>query len=114
MSEKYSRLFYIGDSLYAHKCPVVIKAGALLKDNDTQKIIGQLKLQNISSKTVKYLKVQLICFDSMGRETGDMVTHEYLDLKANLGEYFGSQTPIKINNSAIRYKLYTKLHESAV
>jgi hypothetical protein len=55
MSEKYSRLFYLDNSLYANKCPVIIKAGALLKDNDTQKIIGQLKLQNISSKNILFV-----------------------------------------------------------
>jgi len=37
MSERYSKLFAFPENLYAAGSPVVIAAGALLKDNQTGK-----------------------------------------------------------------------------
>ena len=35
MSERYSKVFSLPENLYAEGAPVVIAAGALLKDNQT-------------------------------------------------------------------------------
>ena len=37
MAERYSRLFSLKENLYSEGSPVVIAAGALLKDNQTGK-----------------------------------------------------------------------------
>ena len=102
MSERYSRIFSLSENLYTEGSPVIIKAGALLKDNDTSWLIAQLKFQNISSKVIKLVKVEINCFDSVGRAIGEPVLYEYLDLGATRGVDFGTQNPIKISNSSTR------------
>ena len=102
MSERFSRIFSLAENLYTEGSPIIIKAGALLRDNDTSGIIAQLKLQSISEKTIKFAKVEITCFDSVGRTLGDPVLHEYLDLGIVRGNCFGTQTPIKIPNSSTR------------
>ena len=102
MSERYSRIFSLPDNLYVEASPVVISAGALLKDNETSRLLAQLKLQNITNRTIKMVKVALTCLDAVGRPLGDAVLQEYLDLDAKRGDEFGSKTPIKIPYSATR------------
>ena len=102
MSERYSRIFSLTENLYTEGSPVVIKAGALLNDNETSWLIAQLKIQNISDKPIKLVKVELTCLDSMGRPLGAPITHEYLDLRVAGSADFGSQTPIKISNPSAR------------
>ena len=63
MSERYSKLFFLSENLYYEGAPVIIKAGALLKDNNTGNLIAQLKISNITDKIIKLLKVQISCFD---------------------------------------------------
>ena len=52
MSERYSRLFALPADIYAEGAPVVIAAGALLKDNQTGKTIAQIKLHSISDEVI--------------------------------------------------------------
>lgn len=59
MSERYSKLFTLPPNLYSEGAPVVIAAGALLKDNETGKVLAQLKIQNISDKPIKAVTVKL-------------------------------------------------------
>lgn len=46
MNERYTKLFALSENLYTEGAPVVITARALLKDNQTGKILAQLKLKN--------------------------------------------------------------------
>lgn len=59
MSERYTRLFALPENLYAEGSPVLLSAGALLKDNETGKVLVQLKIKNIGSKTIKAAKVRV-------------------------------------------------------
>lgn len=102
MSERFSRIFSLTENLYAEGAPVIVKAGSLLRDNTTASLLAQLKLQNITSKVISLVKVQLTCFDSVNRPFDETVTHEYLDLNVARGEEFASRSPIKISNSAAR------------
>ena len=102
MSEKYSKIFSLPENLYAHGAPVVIKAGALLKDNESNRLIGQLKLHSISNKKIKLVKIELTCFDSLGRQLDSPIVSEYLDLIVNRGVDFGAKTPINIANPSTR------------
>ena len=53
MSERFSRIFSLAENLYSEGSPIIIKAGALLKDNETNMLIAQLKMQSISDKMIK-------------------------------------------------------------
>ena len=102
MSERYSRLFALPEDLYCVGSPVVIAAGALLKDNQTGKVIGQLKLRSISPKAIKAVKVKLNLFDTAGNPIGDSVEHTYLDLSARRKEEFGQKSPVAVAESQTR------------
>ena len=49
MSERYTKVYECPQNVYAESSPVVISAGALLKDNQTGKILAQLKIRNITA-----------------------------------------------------------------
>lgn len=102
MSERYSKLFTLSENLYAVGSPVVIAAGALLKDNQTGKVLAQLKLRNIGKKTIKAATVCVEPLDTVGAPLEAPVTYQYLDLHADRDVDFGQKVPIALPNSATR------------
>ena len=102
MSERYSRLFALPSPLYAVGAPVVITAGALLKDNQTGKVLAQLKIQNISDKAIKAAAVKLEPLDTIGEPLGEPVEFQYLDLNMARDMEFGQKTPIVLPDAAAR------------
>lgn len=107
MSERYSRLFTLPENLYAVGSPVVIAAGTLLKDNQTGNIVAQLKLQSISSKAIKAVKVKLDLFDTAGTPLEESVVYDYLDLYIVRDAEFGQKNPVMVPNVKARsYKAY--------
>ena len=83
MNERYSKLFSLLGTLYSPGAPVIISAGALSKDNQTGQVLIQLKLQNITPKSIKAVKVQLQTFDSAGRPLDPAIEYQYLDLNVD-------------------------------
>lgn len=102
MSERYSRLFALSENLYAIGSPVVIAAGALLKDNQTGKVIAQLKLRNISNKAIKAITVSITPRNTAGNPLGEEFRHEYLDLNIGRNMEFGQKTPIALPDASTR------------
>ena len=102
MSERYSKLFALPENLYANGSPVVIAAGALLKDNQTGKVIAQLKMRNIGTNIIKAAKVCVHPLDTVGNALGSVVEYQYLDLAAKHNEEFGAKSPIPIADAATR------------
>ena len=72
--------------------PVVVAAGALLKDNRNGNIIVQLKIQNICNKTIKAVTVKVASMDTVGRTLGEETEYRYLDLNVKRNEFFGSDS----------------------
>lgn len=99
--EKYSRVYYSNDYLYLEQSPVVILAYAILKNNFTNEIIGQIKLKSISDKKIKTVEVELELYDSAGKMQKEKVSHEFLDLNVLKNTEFGSKEAIELpyNNS---------------
>ena len=60
MSERYTKVFSLPENLYTESSPVIISAGALLKDNISGKMLAQLKLKNIGKKIIKAVTVKII------------------------------------------------------
>lgn len=102
MSERYTRLFSLPENLYAEGSPVIIAAGALLKDSQTGKIIAQLKLKSISPKAIKAVKVKLDLFDTAGNALEEFVAHDYLDLNVSRDIEFGQKNPVMVSNATTR------------
>ena len=102
MSERYSRLFSLPENLYATGSPVILAAGALLKDNQTGKVLVQLKIQNIQAVPVKAVTVSIQPLDTVGNSLGDKVEYQYLDLNCRRNDNFGAKIPIKLPNPSTR------------
>lgn len=102
MSERYTRLFSLPENLYSVGAPVVIAAGALLKDNQTGKVLAQLKIQNISDKAVKAATVSIAPMDTVGKPLGEAVSYQYLDLNAGRDAEFGQKSPVALPDAATR------------
>lgn len=102
MSERYSKLFSLPENLYAEGSPVIIAAGALLKDNQTGRVIAQLKLRNISSKAIKAATVSLSLMNTAGNPLEESVRYEYLDLSSTRDTDFGSKSAIPLPDDSTR------------
>ncbi len=102
MSERYIKIFSGNENLYTEGAPIIIRANALLKDTETGRIIAQLKFQNISGKTISYVKVSILQLDSVKNALGSAITFEYLDLSVHDKEEFGSKKPLHLNNLSTR------------
>lgn len=102
MSERYSKLFSLPPNLYSEGAPVLISAGALLKDNQTDKVLAQLKIQNISDKPIKAATVKLVPADTTGKLLGNEIQHQYLDLNSGRDADFGQKTPVSLPDASTR------------
>ena len=102
MAERYTRVFTAQNNLYALGSPVILSAGALLKDNQTGKILAQLKIRSIADKTIKALTLNISSLDTSGAALGEDVSFEYLDLSAARDEEFGQKTLIPLPNASAR------------
>ena len=102
MAERYNKLFSLPESLYEAGAPVIVAAGALLKDNQTGKVLAQLKLKSISTKTIKAVKVKLFPLDTVNKPLDGEAIHEYLDLNINRDGEFGQKNAIPLSNASTR------------
>ena len=80
--KRYSNLFRLPDKLYTQGSPILIAAGALLKDNQTGNILAQIKFCSLSNKGIKAVKVRIRAFDVVGAEIQGISEYQYLDLSA--------------------------------
>ena len=102
MNQRYTRLFTLPGPLYAQGSPLIILAGALLKDNQTGRVLAQLKLKNVGTKPIKAVKVSVTPLDAAGMENGQPVEHPYLDLHAARDGEFGQMEPIPFPDPTTR------------
>lgn len=102
MSERYSKLFSLPENLYSVGAPVVIMAGALLKDNQTGKVLVQLKITNISNNVIKSIIVSISQLDIIGKPQGETIKYQYLDLNIERDVSFGQKVPIVLPDITTR------------
>lgn len=102
MAERYTKLFALTENLYQSCSPVLLAAGALLKDTQTGRVLAQLKLQSLSDKPIKAAKVYITPIDVVGNELGEAVEHQYLDLTVKRDEAFGAKSPVMLPDATTR------------
>ena len=102
MSERYSKLFSLPENLYTEGSPVIIAAGALLKDNSTGKLLVQLKFRNISDCVINAVKVKINAFDPAGTVLKGVESFSYLDLSVGKDGEFGQKKPIPLSDVTTR------------
>lgn len=102
MSERYSKLFSLPENLYAEGAPVIVSAGNLLKDNQTGKVLAQLKIKNLFPQTIKAATVSIHALDTTGKALDGDTEQEYLDLSAKQGDEFGQKVAFSLPNASTR------------
>jgi len=102
MSERFERIYRLTDNLYSEGAPLIISAGALLKDTETGRFFAQLKFKNISLKQIKAITVKITPLDTIGKPIGNDVLFSYLDLCESRDAEFGQKKAIPMPDSATR------------
>ena len=82
--------------------PVMILAGALLKDNQTGGILALMKFKNVGEKPIRGLKVRFFPQDLTGIDLDQPLEHQYLDLNAARDGEFGQKEPVALPNAVTR------------
>ncbi|MFR8002075.1 MAG: hypothetical protein ACLU62_04060 [Hydrogeniiclostridium sp.] len=100
--ERYSSLFRLPKKLYTLGSPLLIAAGALLKDNQTGNILAQIKFRSLSNKEIKAVKVNIKAFDISGAEMQGVDGYQYLDLSAARNAEFGQKTAVPLPDRVTR------------
>jgi len=101
MAERYTRLFRMEPALYTPGSPLVITAGALLKDGQTGQVLVQLKLQSLSDLAIRGVQVQVVGFDISKAEVC-REEHQYLDLNVRRDDFFGFKEAILLPVRSVR------------
>ena len=101
MSERYTRLFQLAEQEHPidSKIPVKIMAGALLLDNQQQKVIAQIKFRNTSKKSIKSIVVDISAFDKNGAKVKGVKGFEYTNVIANQEDCFGDKIPVPMEDN---------------
>lgn len=104
MAERYTKLFSLPENLYQKDCPVLICAGALSKDNQTNRVFSQLRFQNIDSRhrRIVAIKVAIQAFDVAEKTLGEAKEYQYLDINIDRGAEVGSRQPVYLDDITAR------------
>jgi len=102
MSERYTRLFALSENLHAAGAPVIIAAGALLKDNKSGKTLAQVKLRNCNARTIDGVTLAVSFVDAAGQSIGGEVLHSLSGLQAERNAEFGQKNPVVLAEGEAR------------
>lgn len=101
-NKNYTFLQRLPADIYTGGAPFVIKAGALLKNEETGQVLLQLKFKNISDKTIKAVSVKAAAKSVAGAELPGIEKYEYLDLSAAPNKEFGDRRAIELPDRTTR------------
>jgi len=99
---RYTSLFRLPGSLYTSGSPLIISAGALLRDDQIGRVLAQIKFKSLSSQRIVAVKVALRAFDISGEELEGVGEYQYLDLSAGRGDDFGDRRAVPLPNPVTR------------
>lgn len=102
MSQRYRKIFELPHNLYSEGCPAVVSAGVLSIDSQSGNVFIQLKIKNISPKTIIAAYVEITTLSVSGDVINEAVGYSYLDLNCARGEEFGSKTPLTLPDNRAR------------
>lgn len=96
----FSRLFTLPHGLYVEGSPVMILAGALLKEYPSGRVLLQLKFQNVTEKIVKDITIKVRACDAEGKSIKDAVTFTYEKIQLHPYAESGDKIPIFLPETA--------------
>ena len=95
MTSRFQEVFRLPSQQY-------IEAGALQKDEQTGKILAQIKIKNISPNIIVGCKVFIRSFELSGAELQGIDSFSYLDISVARGGDFGTKVPVFLPNDLTR------------
>ena len=101
MAERYEKLYALPGGLFLDGAPVMICAGALLRDTTSGNLIAQLKYYNLGERTIAGLTVALCLLDGAGRRVGTDPVHR-LDFNAEPDTEFGQKKAMLVPYRNVR------------
>lgn len=102
MTSRFQEVFRLPSQQYIEGSPVIIEAGALQKDEQTGKILAQIKIKNISPNIIVGCKVFIRAFELSGAELQGIDSFSYLDISVARGGDFGTKVPVFLPNDLTR------------
>ena len=99
---RYSTLYRLPGSLYEDGSPLLVSAGALLKDDQIGRVLVQLKFRSLSNKEIKAVIGSVTAYDVSGDVVDGVEGFQYLDLNVRRGEEFGDRRAIPMPNPVAR------------
>lgn len=102
MAERFERLYKLLENLYIDGSPIIISAGALLKDTATGSVVAQLKFHSVTQNIIKAIKVSICAYDVSGSKIEGVNDYQYLDLSVRNGQEFGSNKAIVLPQAITR------------
>lgn len=102
MANRYQSLYRLQPNLYLEGSPVIIEAGALLKDTVTNKVLVQLRIRNLEEKRLIACKVALRAFEPNGTELDGVPEFSHMDISIAVGQDFGTKVPIYLPDGNTR------------
>ena len=101
-NERFEHISKSTRAMYTPGSPVILAAVALLKDNQTGKVLVQAKFKSVSDKAITAVFVDVRCKDVTGTALEGIEGFQYLDLSAGHNAEFGQKTPIYLPNERTR------------
>lgn len=100
--ERYTSLYRLPEKQYTAGSPVLLEAGALLKDSRTGAVLVQLKMRSVSAKPIRAVMVAVDAFDVSGAPLEGVAEYQYLDLSVPRDEPFGQHQAIVLPDANTR------------
>lgn len=100
--ERYTSLYRLPENQYTAGSPVLLEAGALLKDSRTGAVLVQLKMRSVSAKLIRAVMVAVDAFDVSGAPLEGVAGYQYLDLSVPRDEPFGQHQAIVLPDANTR------------
>ena len=78
--------------------PVEVSAGVLLREEESKKILAQLKLKNVSTKSIQNVTISISAHDTQGRSIKNNTIFTYQNISASVNAYFGDRIPVFLDD----------------
>ena len=98
MAARYKRILTLENKRWSKQSPITLEKGALLEDTKKQKLLLQLKFENIQEKVIAGVYIKIVCTDLLGN-VSEEIEHAYLDLNIGKNQTFGSDVPVYLSKS---------------
>lgn len=103
-NERYQRIGELKQDEWILGAPLEIEKGALLYDTLSRQMILQLRLRNVSRRTIRAAQIAIARLDAQGNSIADQADQAmmYQDLNSEPGSLFGDGKPILLGTAPTR------------